>query len=535
MEIKDFKSIEVSFKIGSTQMYVLSDISGLYNAYQNEEEIRLGKKLKFIPKFENFSEESRDFFKFILNYEDAVKISADNDRYSFRNSFSNKLIVLSSKRIDDFFEIAKGRKLIVSILKKQEEFYLTDEPLEISCSLKREIVKSQKTNYWYEGEDEQQPTEELVLKLNISNYYVVQSEKYLYIFYKNKIYKEEINEDFIALFNLFQLSNKALIPEDRIDEFMRFVVPNIKFIKNMDLPAEIKNEAIIVDKLATKMLLDSDDNGNILMELKFCYGNKEFNILELHDKLIKDENIVRNVPEEAKIIERIFMDGFKLIPEKKHFILQNPDDMYDFLFQKIDGYMKDFEVLVTDKFKNREIKQPKISNIGVKIDNGLLKIDISKLNIDFSEINDILSNYKIKRKYYKLKNGDIINLTNSEDLNLLDEMMTTMDIDYSKLDNGIINLPVNRSIYLEKLLENNKDISINKNNEFVELVNNIDTLNNTEKSELDEEFENILREYQKIGYRWMKNLDTYKFGGILADDMGLRKNFTNNSIIEVRN
>ena len=28
------------------------------------------------------------------------------------------------------------------------------------------------------------------------------------------------------------------------------------------------------------MLLDTDDNGNILLELKFCYENKEFNILE---------------------------------------------------------------------------------------------------------------------------------------------------------------------------------------------------------------------------------------------------------------
>lgn len=33
----------------------------------------------------------------------------------------------------------------------------------------------------------------------------------------------------------------------------------------------------------------------------------------------------------------------------------------------------------------------------------------------------------------------------------------------------------------------------------------------------------ILRTYQKTGFKWLKNLDDYKFGGILADDMGLGK------------
>ncbi|OYP21333.1 hypothetical protein CG709_08060 [Lachnotalea glycerini] len=33
----------------------------------------------------------------------------------------------------------------------------------------------------------------------------------------------------------------------------------------------------------------------------------------------------------------------------------------------------------------------------------------------------------------------------------------------------------------------------------------------------------ILREYQKNGFRWLRTLTAYGFGGILADDMGLGK------------
>ena len=35
-------------------------------------------------------------------------------------------------------------------------------------------------------------------------------------------------------------------------------------------------------------------------------------------------------------------------------------------------------------------------------------------------------------------------------------MMREHDIDYSKVENGVVNLPVNRSFYLEKLMNSNK-------------------------------------------------------------------------------
>ena len=175
------------------------------------------------------------------------------------------------------------------------------------------------------------------------------------------------------------------------------------------------------------------------------------------------------------------------------------------------------------KFKNKQIKQPKISNVGIRIDNGLLELDISKMNIDISEIKDILKDYNIKKKYHKLKSGDFLDLTNNTDLNLLDELGTTLDIDYSKVENGIVNLPVNRSFYLEKLMNSNKEINVAKNERFTELVDNLENIEITNEIKIDKDFEKKLRDYQKVGYKWLKTLEMYKFGGILADDMGLGK------------
>ena len=41
--------------------------------------------------------------------------------------------------------------------------------------------------------------------------------------------------------------------------------------------------------------------------------------------------------------------------------------------------------------------------------------------------------------------------------------------------------------------------------------------------EIPEGIRSVLRGYQKVGFRWLKTLDSYGFGGILADDMGLGK------------
>ena len=72
--------------------------------------------------------------------------------------------------------------------------------------------------------------------------------------------------------------------------------------------------------------------------------------------------------------------------------------------------MKKFEVLATDNFKNREIKPFKINSIGVRLESNLLNINIEDIGLDLSEISQILERYKLKKKYYRLKDGSFINL-----------------------------------------------------------------------------------------------------------------------------
>lgn len=526
LEFQDAKTLKLSVKLGQTCMYVLNSITKFYEAYQNEEELYYGKQLRFIPKRENFCKESQRKFDFIIQYAEMIDYNNKFNHYRIANTIDKEMLI-SGDKIEEIFDMMDEKKIIAnSYTNGRNEYWYTEESLDIECVLEKEMVKNYVYHdyYYWQEKEEAGETEEYVFKLNISNYYVLISKQYIYILCNHKIYRKGKEIELVKLLNLFDKQEEILIPEDKLNEFKKFVLPKMKYMKEENLPVEMVQEGIIVNTLASKILLDIDEKGNILLELKFCYPNYEFNVLETeYKKEIKEKNIIRDIPAETEVIKKIFADGFQLISGRKQFIMQNTDNIYEFLTQKIEGYMKDFEVMATDSFKNKQIRQPKISSIGVKVDNGLLELDISKINIDISEIKDILKDYNIKKKYHRLKNGDFLNLTNNESLDLLDEMVTTLDIDYNKGKNGIVNLPINKSIYLEKLMNHNKKIDIKKNKEFVSLINNIENFGVLDNIKIDKHFENILRDYQKTGYKWMRTLGMYKFGGILADDMGLGK------------
>ena len=79
------------------------------------------------------------------------------------------------------------------------------------------------------------------------------------------------------------------------------------------------------------------------------------------------------------------------------------------------------------------------------------------------------------------------------------------------------------TLYLDRLLENLKDANISKDDEYKKIVKNIDFEELDDDIAVPKSLNANLRLYQKIGFKWLKSLDEYGLGGILADDMGLGK------------
>ena len=128
-------------------------------------------------------------------------------------------------------------------------------------------------------------------------------------------------------------------------------------------------------------------------------------------------------------------------------ILPNDEQIYEFLSDDINLYMQKFEVLVTDNFKTKQIREPKLGSVGIKIENNLLNIDLSKLNVTREEIQEVMEKYRQKKKFHRLKDGTFLDLTQNEDVEFLDKLASGVDINYKEIKDGLIKLPVNRSLY----------------------------------------------------------------------------------------
>ncbi len=517
-----YSNFEVSFKIGQTTMYSLKDTYGLYKAFLNEEIIEFGKKLKFCAKRENFCKSDQKLLDIILEYGKFQKYQEDLNRssyYYYSSSRDSKAMRLFDDKIDDFFEAIVGKSVNFENYGSEGIYTMANEKIYPTISVSQNLDGN------------------FVLKLNINNYFYINSLNKTYLLYNGKIYTMERSTELVNLLKNFKDKQEIEIPNDRFSEFSTYVLPKLeKYInkdyENSDEDSD-KQKVIVINKLATKVYLDLDEKDNITMVLKFCYLDKEFNILDKEcKKYVEQNNIMRNIKDEKEVLTRIFSDGFEIVKGKDYFLLDDLDSIYDFLTEKIDGYMNDFEVLVTDRFKNKKIRKTKVSNLSVRLDNGLLEVDMSKIDIDMSEIKKILQSYNIKKKYYKLKNGDFLALNESEDLDFLNDMSNSLDIDFEKMKNGVIKLPVNRSLYLEKLLNRNEGITATKNDEYNKLINNVSNKNFSDNITVSKNFQNILRPYQVVGYKWLKVLENYGFGGILADDMGLGKTLQVISLLE---
>ena len=196
-----------------------------------------------------------------------------------------------------------------------------------------------------------------------------------------------------------------------------------------------------------------------------------------------------------------------------------------------DDLMQLFSVIMP-KIKNaiklgnvseEEIEEYKPKELGVKVENDLLKIDFSQIEFNLAELKDIMNQYKLKKKYHRLKDGTFIELEENKEIEFFDQILTGMDLDYKDIEEGEIDLPINRSLYLNQLLKGIKGTEIVKNQEYKKIVNKLNQEQLEEEYELPKTLNAKLRYYQKTGYTWLKILDNYKFGGILADDMGLGK------------
>ncbi len=501
------KELKVDFKIGNEdkKMYKLKNLVEFYDKMQENKTFKYGMKLEFVHTKEAFNKESQNILDFILKYAEIIKYANESTSTFYTSLLNTSYIVLSNTGLDDFFQAMKNSSCIFENEYGENELkFIDNEP-----DIKFEIKEKGNSEFI------------ITTDTDVFDYTVIPGKKYIYFFQHNKIYRcsKKFEKTVLKLINIFKinLAKEIIFKKDEFADFHSVIFPTMKECFSFDKVDKEEIEKYMPESLIVKAFLDINKSNYITVDLKFQYKDTEFN------PFVNDEqDIPRNAIEESKALDMFKNAGFMLDMANNKLMLADEEKIYNFLKYNIESFISKFEVLATERFKNRQIREPKVKTIGVKIENNLLNIDVSELNFDKQELENIMKNYKLRKKFYRLKNGEFIDLEENKTLDTLEKIAESADISYKELATGTVHLPIYRSLYLDKILKQN-EIVVKQTSEYKNLIDDVYNRQIIDKYEIPRNLNANLREYQKIGYNWLKTLDEYKLGGILADDMGLGK------------
>ena len=466
-----YNSIECAVKIliGDEKLYTLGNhASAFKSVYESGEgEVYFGKSFTYNPQKYYLSSDAETILKAYYN-------TFDDGGYNYINTSSLK----------KFLNKLKNIKFVINNYEVDgiSEYFPIDTNL-------------MKKNETYELDFDLENIENLIEK------------DYEYIFYKGKLYHLNAKEQELIEDLKQNELDKLIISKDKLDLFNKGLLKVVR--KKLKIDSSV-DDIVLPSIIKAKLYFDIR-NEYIISNIVFNYDDKEI------DYFNKSNEILRDINFETSVLNDVGKYGFIL--EKDKLILRDIEQEVEFLENDLEQLATKYEIFTTEKFKNIKIKKKTSvsSMFGIGQDN-ILNYNFNLGDINSSELVSIFESIKDKKKYYRLKNGDIINLED-ESLQELNNLTEELELTDEEIINGKGSILKYRAIYLDSLKKTKYSI-ISTDNLFDNFIKNFYEYKD---SNLSLEDTSILRDYQLTGVKWLYNLAKTGFGGILADEMGLGK------------
>lgn len=495
----------IEVKVGVNRLYIVKDIEKFLEAMEDHMPFELSKAFRFDPKHQEFHEDYSvliDLLKDINEFNKINRISLDYYKGTIKLIEGRKLYI-PSRQLERLFRSIYNSDIHLTINNKDigdVAFYEKDMPLDFSI-------------YSDRGDLVVLPKGELPLSLN--------EEKSIF-YYKKAIYKPSKKQ-----IKLYLLLEEALgyeqepmfrIRESEGERYTSYMLPLLKAIsKNIDICNEVKHSYIIEDFKA-KAYIDREGS-KISCKLIYTYGDVDIQVPNIKSQG-KRPSMVRDKLKEKHLENTLLKLNFKR--GREAFYLQGDEALVYFLKKGVMELQEICEVYYSDSFK--ALKLYDYTNIKTNLGlcgGNLFKIDFDIKNINKRDIVSLFNAIKYRKKYFKLRNGNFISLENKELQKLID-FIDNMGITKEQLEEGSIELPLYKAFAAEEIkhIDNIENINISE-----ELKNSLKEIRcfKTLDVSVPSNLQGTLRDYQVLGYKWLKYLSHMGFGGILADEMGLGK------------
>lgn len=495
----------VELKIGVSKNYIVKNMKKFIEAIIKEEILQFGLSFSYDPSIYKFKKSDEELIEmFLLIYErEGEKVPYQN-YYPHSNLIYGKRISFTDKLVYKFMKLIKNREisaLIDGVKYEQVPIIEQNLPLQFNMAMNNEVIELSQIN------DLPRPID----------------ESFRVFWYNNCIYLPPIDQIsmYAPIYKRFKekRENKIVWSKLKNHKIISTILPILRKTSEELVLEESIKENFREIPLKIKAYLDKDDF-IISCDLKFCYDDIEINPLKEMEINLNEGVLIRDINKEGHGIQILESFGFKV--KDDYYYMEDDKNILSFITEGVVNLQEIGEVYYSESFKDIKVYGKGNIKGGIRInEENLLEFSFEIEGVPREDLKNVFMALREKKKYFRLKTGDFVSLEDEGILNL-SQTIDYLNIKEKDLLKDSLLLSKYNAIYLDNKIKDKKMEFIDRSQEFKALAKNIKDVNNLDYT-IPDYLESRMRSYQIIGFRWLKTLSFYGFGGILADEMGLGK------------
>uniref|UniRef100_UPI001A91945A SNF2 helicase associated domain-containing protein n=1 Tax=Clostridioides difficile TaxID=1496 RepID=UPI001A91945A len=376
------------FKIGIDKMYILKNITEFAYSKLNGYELDFGKKFTYNPNSHYFADEDEKLVDIIEEY-------GTNLSYNFSSSHSKKFMEINASSLKQFLNAIKYNDFTLIFSKEEYHPKILNDTLPVRFDFKN--------------------IEDKIVLYSKDSLPVPLTKKNDVLLYDGNIYllSHKKAHDYSKIYQVLSKTKELKFDKEDSKDVLGLLVPRLKSIsQEVHLDDNIKNN--ITKDFKSEFYFDMVD-GNICCDVKYIYDDED------------KKFVLPNTQKEAIIENKLTSSQFT--KENNHYVFKGTDhDLFTFLDLQLESLKEFGDIYYSEKFKLKKIYNASSIQASINQTNqNYLEFNFNISDINPKEYKDILKAFQEKRTFYKLKDGNFIDLSERETKDFF-ELVENLDI-----------------------------------------------------------------------------------------------------------
>ncbi len=497
--------------IGVDHMYVIRNIREFVSHILDHSTFSYGKNLTLVHSLSMFDPPSRALVDIIVDQFKTFGTTRPSDYESYMDDMGEHIsskgsLILKGSSFDRWFDLLKDTPVQVKGTQATVLFQEGDPKITVS------LVPSGEKGGEKGGEKESRVTISFQTPANL---HFFGNMNHLYCWDGTGFLRcsPEFQSKVYPLLQILPDSKSVSLPDSDMASFVPVVLSPLEQLVSFR-DEEGLQQRYEPDECIPRFYFDLEDGEVLVLRVAFRYGDTE---ISRDSPARETRGIRRDINVEQNCLQ---LAQRYLSPDGRAFSLTGMDSIFDFVADGLDQFREMGEVMISDRLNHMQMR-PSRASVGISLSDGGLLLNIDTGEFPAEELEDLYQTLLLKRRYYRLKDGRILRLEGGA-VETLAEMAHMMRITPKEMESGQVKLPAFRALYLDSLFSNVEQLNVTRNRQFRAMIRNFKSVAESDYS-VSDELDRKMRPYQKIGFQWLKTLESCGFGGILADEMGLGK------------